>query len=136
MRADNGRSRWFSDSLFDLDGGAVPLLTAWRFDNPVVDELNGRDETNNWVDIRLKFDNGTERWCQMATPDYLKRTLDNNPEEPMFYARNLIIVRDLATETVEQVLGYMDRQDELITFSLSLEAPEEPQEEEGDPERE
>ncbi len=122
VRADLGRCRWFPDYHFDMSGGTVPILEAWRFDDPVVDTLNGRDETNNWVDVRLQFDDGTLRWCQMATPNYLKSLLDNI--EPMVYSKHLIVVRDLATATVEQVLRYMNQQGELIDFSLPLDKSE------------
>jgi len=123
VRADHGRSRWFPAYCFDLSGGAVPVLDAWRFDDPVIDALNGRDETYNWVDLILKFDDGTQRWCQLMTPDYLKALIDN-PIEPMFCAKNAIIVRDLATATVEQVLLHLDQQGELIEFSLPFEQDE------------
>lgn len=128
VRDDKGRCRWIRADNFDLSGTPIPTLTAWRYDEPVVDILSGRDETNNWVDIRLKFDDGTERWCQMATPDYLKQYVEQNPEEPMFCARNLIVVRDLAEATVEQVLMHLDDQGELMVVSDPLEPSEEPSE--------
>lgn len=122
VRNDKGRSNWIPSDYFDLSGGSVPVLTAWRFDDPVSDEINGRDETNNWIDIIVQLDDGTQRWCQMATPDYLKGLL--NQSEPMLYAKNLIVVRDLATATVEQVLCHLDQQGELIEFSLPFEPSE------------
>lgn len=128
VRADNGQSRWFAASLFDLSGGHVPVLTAWRFDDPVIDPLSERDETNNSVDIILKFDDGTQRWCEMTTPDYLKDVLDGSTTQPMHYPERMIIVRDLATATVEQVLVFMDQQNELIPFSLPF-TPESSEEE-------
>jgi hypothetical protein len=109
VRSDRGRSNWIPSHCFDLKGGPVPVLTAWRFDDLVIDEINGRDETNNWVDIVLQFDDGIQRWCQMVTPDYLKG-LVQNPFEPMFYSNRLIVVRDLATATVEQVLRHLNQQ--------------------------
>lgn len=121
VRDDNGRRRWLRAHHFDLSGGTVPVLTAWRFDDPVLDEPNGRDETNNWVDIVLKFDDGSQRWCQMMTPDFLKAMVEENPGEPMVYSKHLIVVRDLATETVEQVLCHLDTQGELMQFSLPFE---------------
>ncbi|MES2459789.1 MAG: hypothetical protein V4671_04340 [Armatimonadota bacterium] len=124
VRADLGRGRWFPADNFDLTGGSATLLTAWRFADPVVDELNGWDETNNWVVISLTFDDGRERWCQMATPDYLKGLLAERSQEPMVYARNLIVVRNLMTATMEQILRYLDQQGELMEYSLPYEPPE------------
>jgi hypothetical protein len=120
VRDDNARRRWLPAYHFDLSGSTVPILTSWRFDDPVRDERNGRDETNNWVDIALKFDDGTQRWCQMMTPDFLKAMVENNPGEPMVYSKHLILVRNLTTETVEQVLCHLEEQNELIAFSLPL----------------
>ena len=124
VRADNGRIRWFPAYQFDLSGGKVPVLASWRFDDPIIDELNGRDEINNWVDVVIDLDDGTKRWCQMATPEYLKQLLGPRPDEPMVYARNLIVVRNLARATVEQVLRYLGQQGELIEFPLPVGQPE------------
>jgi hypothetical protein len=122
--ADNGRSRWFPACHFDLSGSLIPLLTAWRFDDPVIDEINDRDETNNWVDVTLKFDDGTWRWCQMVTPDFLKGLLAPGQSEPMFYAKNAIIVRDLTVDTVEEVLLEMEENGDINEYSLPLEPSE------------
>lgn len=124
VRDDTKRRRWLPSYHFDLSGGHVPILTAWRFDDPVVDEISGRDETNNWVDIILKFDDGTQRWCEMMTAMFLKAQIENS-YEPMVYSKHLILVRDLTTETVEQVLSQMDEQDELIAFSMPFEPSDE-----------
>jgi hypothetical protein len=125
VRADNGRCRWFPSECFDLEGGHIPILTKWRFDDPVLDELNGRDETNNWVDISLVFDDETRRWCQMVTPGFLKGLLEQRVTQPMIYARNLIVIRDLSVATVEQALTDLDQQGELFELSLPLDPIEE-----------
>lgn len=123
VRADKGRTDWYRAEFFDLSGGPVPVLVAWRFDEPVVELLSGLDETCNWVDIRLQFNDGTERWSQLITPDYLKRTVES-PSMPVFYAKQLIVVRDLLEETVEQVLVYLDEEGELLDYSTPLETTE------------
>lgn len=127
LRGDLERIRWFPAHHFDLSGGSVPVLADWCFDDPVISERNGWDETYNWVNVTLTFDDATQRWCQMAPPEYIRGLMTHHLADPMVYAKNLIIVRDLVMATVSQVLAHMDQQGELLEFSLSLEPSEQPE---------
>ena len=84
VRGDNNRTRWFLAGSFDLSGGPAPTLVEWRFDDPVQNALNGRDETNNWVEVSFELSDGTKRWCSLTTPDYLKQLLESRvgPNRP------------------------------------------------------
>ena len=126
VRGDNGRTRWYATGCFDLTGKSVPnLLVGWRFDDPVQDEINERDETNNWVDVVMEFSDGTKRWCGLTTPEYLKRLLEPRDDpskwggeyEPAVWSECMIVMRDLAVRTVEWTLKYLDSQDELVRHS-------------------
>ena len=125
VRGDNNRSRWFSTGVFDLTGAPASVLVEWHFAEPVINPLAGWDETNNWVTIGLTMSDGQYRWCQAATPDYLKRMLDTKAkqaalpgaEPPAVWAANLIICHDLREETVAWTLREMDEQGELFASS-------------------
>jgi len=129
VRGDNRRGRWYPAGCFDLTGRTVPiLLVGWRFDDPVRDDLNGRDETNNWVDVVMEFSDGTKRWCSLTTPEYLKRLLEprddpsrwSGANEPAVWSASMIVMRDLADVTVDWTLKYLDSQDELLSHSELL----------------
>ncbi len=59
VRGNNGRTRWFNADCFDLTGNVAPTLTHWKFDDPVWDAINGRDATNNAVEVSLTLSDET-----------------------------------------------------------------------------
>ena len=125
IQGDNGRTRWFPAGNFDLSGGAVPILVEWRFDDMVHDKLNGWDETKNYVDVTVRLDDGQARWLSFVTPDYLKWLLEEKSDparwggenEPAVWGEHIVVIRDLATETVGWMLRHLDQQGELIAHT-------------------
>lgn len=128
VRGDNGRARWFGARQFDLSGGVVPILVDWRFDDLVHDDLNNLDETKNCVDVTVRLNDGQARWLIFVTPDYIKWLLEERSDparwggayEPAVWGKHVVVIRDLATETVGWMLSYLDQQGELIPHSLPV----------------
>ena len=114
IRGDNGRHRWFPASHFDREGGHVPVMVRGQFDEPIEDEVGG------WVEVSFTLDDGSERWCILATPlsltDYLKR----NSDDPGLWCPHIMVVRKLTVQEVGRMLHHLDQQGELIQASLPL----------------
>jgi len=133
LRDDTGHLRWPDFSYFAPLGTPVePRLVRWKFDEPVVDPLSGRDETHNWVDVSLQFADGTWRWCFFVTPKFLLRDMEDNGDparwssanQPGWWATHMVVARDLREVTVDSLLCHLDNQGELFTHSLPLESGE------------
>jgi hypothetical protein len=129
VRGDNARTRWFPANSFDLSGGSVPVAVEWRFDDPVRDDFNGLDETNNGVDVTIRLSDGQRRWMHFMTPEFVKGLLDGQSEPAAVFGNHVVVIRDLLAETVGGVLTYLDQNDELIMHSLPIEGEDEPEEE-------
>ncbi len=123
IRGDNGRTRWYPASYFDLEGRPVPMLTGWKFDDPIDDD----DEATSWVEVSFNLSDGTRRWSMLFTPDRLKRGLEQpNIDPPGFHAPHLIVVRSLDPADVDRTLRYLDEQHELLEASLPIGPSENP----------
>jgi len=130
VRTDGGRLRLFSLHLFADASTPVTRVASWRLDDPISDPLNGLDEKNNWVDVSIKLDDGSIRWCFFITPEHLRQLLEpqveTSPiptwaEAPALYASHMIVVPILTEEVIEFTLWYMDRQNELFAHTLPIE---------------
>ncbi len=129
VRTDGGRLRLFSLGLFVDTGTSVTRVVSWRLDDPIIDVLNGRNETNNSVEVSIKLDDGSTRWCFFVTPEHLRQLLEpqveTSPiptwsEAPAIYASHMIVVPILTEEVIEFTLWYMDRQNELFDHTLPI----------------
>ena len=116
---DNGRTRWYSSNMFDLDGNIVPVLVDWRYDDQVDQDDNGEDW--NWIEISFTLSDGANRWSILYTPERLLSNLKrDNIDPPGLHIPHLIIVRSYRKEDISRVLKYLDDEDELIEASLPL----------------
>ena len=135
VRGDNHRTRWYPAFNFDMSGGMVPILVEWWFHDPVHDPLNNRDETNSQVEVTVKLSNGDLRWLSLFTPKYLASLLEprSNPAdrdkryafEPAIWGAHIVVIHDLAIETVDWTLKHIDEQGDLIAHSRLIEDKEE-----------
>ncbi|MFE5318214.1 hypothetical protein ACFQ88_05845 [Paenibacillus sp. NPDC056579] len=93
----------------------VPLkLLSWHFDD---DPIGSRDEWN-WVEITMTFDDGSNRWSILYTPDRLKNNLSRaNIDPPGLFIAHMIIVRSYSEEDIERTLRYLESENELLTAS-------------------
>ena len=114
VRGDNGRTRWYSTTCFDLASGPAPVLVSWQFDERVENALD------DLIHLSFVLDDGTRRWCTAVTPACLTRLLEQPYAEPGMHLPHTIVVRSLAAEVVEQALRALDQQGELIAASLPL----------------
>lgn len=114
IRGNNGRIRWYPMYCFDLEGGSVPILLRWQFDDPI------EDEADDWVEVSFDLSDGTRRWCSLVTPARLKWHLEQPLADPGVRASHLIVIRSLSSEDVDRMLRLLDQQDELLDASLPL----------------
>ena len=95
---------------------ALSVLVDWRFDDIVHDELSNLDKTDNCVDVIVKLSDGQARWLTFVTPDYLKQLLEDRSDparwnaacESAIWGKQIVVIRDLAADTVSWVLSYLD----------------------------
>lgn len=118
IRGDNGRTRWFPMGCFDLEGGEVPVLVKWQFDEEVQDEMS------DWVDVSFELSDGDRRWCSLVTPHRLIEYFEQPDAGSGLHCANLIVVPVLTIDRVDRVLHDLDDQGELIEASLSLKSVE------------
>jgi hypothetical protein len=100
---DNGRTRWFPMSYFDMEGRPAPTLVRWWFADAV------QNETRDLVDVSFELSDGTLRWCWVGTPQYLQWLLEERSDpakwgakwEPAVWGPHLIVIRRLAHDEVD-----------------------------------
>lgn len=93
-------------------------LLSWRFD----DDPRGTSDEWNWVEITMTFDDGSERWSILYTPERLKNNLSRvNIDPPGLFIAHMIIVRSYSEEDITQTLRYLESKNELIAASRALE---------------
>ncbi|MDB5096524.1 MAG: hypothetical protein JWM80_945 [Cyanobacteria bacterium RYN_339] len=111
LRGDNGRIRWFPASLFTPGVVKVPAMLRWRFEND--DEAPSACE-----DVQIEFDDGTWRWCTLATADHLGRLVLT--QGGAFWSPQLVVVSSLAPETVEAALRKLDSEGDLLEATVPV----------------
>ena len=127
LKCDNGRTRLFPMSDFDIEGKPVPFLINWKFDDDP--EETKSEDFLCWVEVTFVLSDKSRRWCKFYTPDLLYRVLNQphvNP--PGFFMNKFIAVRSLEFEDVDKVLKYLDENDELIEASLPYSSDKEEEE--------
>lgn len=103
---DHGKRIWISKWYFDLDEKFVLQMVEWNFDDNV--------SSLNIVEVTILFNNGSRRWCNITTPDKLVVHFENpRMDPPGLFIDNLIIVKSLERNDVEQTFKYLDSQGEL-----------------------
>lgn len=111
---DNGKTRWFPEALFDLEGGDAVTLSSWQFDSEDFDPWNGN------VEVNLVLGDGRRRWSLVATPSCLTEWLSKEGGEPVMQGNHILYVSDLREETVNAALRYLEREGRLEESSQSL----------------
>lgn len=115
---DNGRTRLFDSGCFDFEGKPVPMLIEWNYDDdPIKAEKD--DEFLSWVEVSFKLSTGEKRWCKLITPSGLQRILNLPNSNPAgIYIPHLIIVKSYSSDDVDNMLKWMDENNELISASI------------------
>lgn len=111
---DNGKTRWFPESLFDLEGGEAVTLESWQFDDEEIDPWNGN------VEVSMTLGDGRRRWSLLATPSCLSEWLNNPGADPVIAGHHILFVADLREETVNAALRHLEREGRLEASSLPL----------------
>ncbi|RAP77236.1 hypothetical protein [Paenibacillus montanisoli] len=92
-------------------------LLKWKFD----DEPAGSSDEWNWVEITMSFEDGSERWSILYTPERLKNNLSRKDiDPPGLFIPHMIIVRSYDVVDIERTLRYLENENELITASKPL----------------
>ena len=84
LQGDGRRRRWFPGYCFS------PTKPVRVKDVELADPC-----TLDFVDVHVRFDNGTQHWTTFSTPDGLNRFFERNPDEPAFSSQNLVLVKNL-----------------------------------------
>ena len=115
---DNGRTRLFKCSCFDFDGKPVPILTEWSFDDDPI-KADSEDYLT-WVEVSFKLSTGQRMWCKLNTPNGLQKCLSQPHINPTgVYIPHLIIVRSYNREDVDNMLKWLDENNELVGASIA-----------------
>ncbi|WP_127534001.1 hypothetical protein [Paenibacillus kobensis] len=110
---DHGRRIWISKGYFETGEVPVMQMIDWKFDDDIMEW--------NIVEVTISFNNGSRRWCNMTTPDKLVEHFNHSMMDPPgMYIDNLIIMKSLDIDDVEQTLRYLDSQGELVGASRFL----------------
>ncbi|MFF2175430.1 hypothetical protein ACFVT8_03035 [Lysinibacillus sp. NPDC058147] len=117
IKCDNGRVRWFPLYLFSVNREDVIELISWKFD----DEVSNDVTETSWIEISLKMSDGSERWCILYTPERLGNFLQQPNLYPTgLHIKNMIVVKSYNIEDIQNVLDYLNQEDELIGATLPL----------------
>ena len=110
----NHNKRVWIDKYYFVDGEVeVPLLSSWKFDDPLDDF--------DLIEVTVTFSNGTKRWCLITTPERLVKHFEQSRlDSPGFNIQHLIIVRTIKDEDIEQTLKYLDEHGEIEKATLLL----------------
>jgi hypothetical protein len=135
VKGDNGRSRWFPKSCFDLSGKTIPVLESFTIDDPI------QNPKCDYVEVSVRMSTRRCRWCIFVTSAwiaaYFGRALEPKAvdhdgfviDQIMYmgetlttksgvrfeeiHAPHIIIVAELSSEVIEATLRYIDSQGEL-----------------------
>ncbi|MBZ0289723.1 MAG: hypothetical protein K8I30_19020, partial [Anaerolineae bacterium] len=112
------------------------MLASFSIDDAIL------SPTDDYVEVTLTFDDGSERWCFFITPDYIARSLGNGHADPkplrgheefsnsiaflgetlttetgaqfgMVYAPHMLIVSELSESVIAETLRYLEMMGEL-----------------------
>jgi hypothetical protein len=87
----------------------------------VPEDPRGSFDEWNWVEITMSFEDGSNRWSILYTPDRLKNNLSRlNIDPPGLFFAHMIIVRSYNEDDVERTLRYLEGENELFTASKPL----------------
>ncbi len=105
---------WIDKSYFADGEVEVPILSSWKFDDPL--------EDFDLIEVTVTFSNGMKRWCLITTPERLVNHFKQpHLDPPGFNIQHLIIVRTMNNEDIEHTLKHLDEQGEIEKATLLLE---------------
>ena len=119
------------------------MLTSFSIDDAIL------SATDDYVEVTLTFDDGSERWCFFITPEYIARSLgrhhpDSKPlkghedfitsiaflgetlttetgmQFGMVYAPHMIIVSEMSENVIAETLRYLETMGELHDCSKPM----------------
>lgn len=112
---EHGKERWYPASCFEELEQPPISIDSWICDD---------DDFMPFCDITITLNDGTQRWCIMATPEHLATSGETHPinetirwHEP---CAHLFIVNHITTEVVEHILQQTLRQGRLIDSTVLL----------------
>src|SRR5881392_104941 len=65
VKGDNGRSRWFPKTCFDLTGKNVAVFEGFTIDDPI------HDPKCDCIEVTVRLSTRRHRWCFFVTPSWL-----------------------------------------------------------------
>jgi hypothetical protein len=112
---DAGNMKWYPTRCFDLSGADVPCIASYQIENPLPSESP--------VEVTVQLSDGRKRWCWFATPGMLERCGDVIPGTAVrvHYGRHMIVTSELSEPLIQTVLGYLERQGELVDHTTDIE---------------
>jgi hypothetical protein len=117
IKCDKGRLKWYSSSHFNVNGEDIIDLISWKFD----DEVSNDPNETSWIEISMKMSDGSERWCILYTPERLRNLLQQPNIYPTgLHIKHMIVVKSYNVEDIQNVLDYLNQEDELIGATLPL----------------
>lgn len=119
------------------------MLASFTIDDAIL------SPTDDYVEVTLTFDDGSERWCFFITPEYIAKSLDRRHPEArapkgqdefapsiaflgetlttetgtqfgMVYAPHMIVVSELSESVVAETLRYLEVMGELEDCSKPM----------------
>jgi hypothetical protein len=142
IKGDNGRTKWFPKTSFDLTGKNLPVLQSFKIDDPI------HDPRCDCVEVTIRLSTRRRRWCWFVTPKWLQAYFDHTLEpKPINYdglvmhqitylgetvttpsgsrfdaihVPHMIIVSELTSEAIEATLRHLDRCGELKNATRGL----------------
>ncbi|WP_199624776.1 hypothetical protein [Paenibacillus alkalitolerans] len=110
---DHGKRIWIEKSYFRQGSVALLMMSKWKFDQDVKD--------NNFVEITIRFNDGSSRWCNITTPDNIKKHFEIALlDPPGMIGNHMIIMKSFNEEEIEKTLRYFDSQGELECITKPL----------------
>lgn len=112
ISGNHGRLVWISRAHF-IDGIiTLPYLKEWKSEDDPIDY--------DLLEVDLIFSDGSKRWCLITTPSKLIHYFEKQSHLSGFNIKNLLILKEINHEVIEQTLRYLEAQDRLTEASIAL----------------
>lgn len=92
-------------------------MASWKFDDVIQD---GSESSLEHIEITITFSNGVKRWCSICTKAGLTDYVDRNMDGSVFLLENVIVVKNLTHEVVNEAIHELDQQDLLLNATRLL----------------
>ncbi len=116
-RTNTGRARWFPLSCFDLTGQDSPVLVR------IIPRDASAEGSRGTIEVEVELSDGQRRWCFIVTLEGLSHLTQAQPRTArlfMYGAPHMIVVNAISHDVIDEVLHYLDSQNELIACTLPI----------------